>query len=133
DRVVFAYDGLDATRRTTTVSLTRAKIEAVEDPDASPRASVVARWQARVPPGRRLTIEWVVANASEPSGASEAAAVLSSGPDPATAPARAAPAKTPRAKRRAARPQTRVAQSSLPNPGSWSRRSTRTTNCWIGR
>ena len=74
DRIVFAYDGLDATRRTTTVTLKRAKIEAVEDPDAWPGASVVARWNSRLRPGRRLTIAWVVANASEPSGASDAAA-----------------------------------------------------------
>ena len=78
DRIVFAYDGLDATRRTTTITLKRAKIEAVEDPDAWPGASVVARWTSRLRPGRRLTIAWVVANASEPSGAPEAAAAAPS-------------------------------------------------------
>lgn len=68
DRVVFAYDGLDSQRRTTTVILEKAKIEAVEDPDAWPGATVVARWKSRLRPGRRLTISWAVANTSEPHG-----------------------------------------------------------------
>ncbi len=99
DRIAFAYDGLDGTRRTTTVTLTRARIEAVEDPDAWPGASVVARWTSRLRPGRRLTIGWVVANTSEPIGDSEAVATLPTRPDPTTSPVTSASGKKRRAKR----------------------------------
>ena len=68
DRLVFAYDGLDGRRRTTTVTLDKARIEPVDDHDAWPGASVIARWRSRLKPGRKLTIEWTVGNATEPSG-----------------------------------------------------------------
>jgi glycogen debranching enzyme len=99
DRIAFPYDGLDATRRTTTVALKRAKVEAVEEPDAWPGASVVARWNSRLRPGRRLTIEWVVANASESTASSEAAVALAPKPDGAAPAAGTTPVKARRAKR----------------------------------
>jgi len=65
DRVVFAYDGLDGRRRTTTVVLEGARLESVQDHDVWPGASVVASWRASLRPGRRLTIAWTVTNASD--------------------------------------------------------------------
>ena len=53
DRLVFAYDGLDGRRRTTTVTLDKARIEPVDDPDAWPGATVIARWKSRLKPGRK--------------------------------------------------------------------------------
>ena len=101
DRLVFAYDGLDGRRRTTTVTLDKARIEPVDDPDAWPGATVIARWRSRLKPGRKLTIEWTVGYATEPSGstpppvrpaAAEAALTPSASPS--------APARTRRSKRR---------------------------------
>ncbi len=98
---MFAYDGLDGRRRTTTVTLEKARIEPVDDHDAWPGATVIARWRSRLKPGRKLTIEWTVGYASEPSGstpppvrpaAAEAAVTPSASPS--------APARTRRSKRR---------------------------------
>jgi glycogen debranching enzyme len=60
DRIVFAYDGLDGLRRTTTVALDGASLEAADDTDTWPGASVVARWATRLAPGKRFAIEWTV-------------------------------------------------------------------------
>ncbi|MEP6638142.1 MAG: glycogen debranching N-terminal domain-containing protein [Chloroflexota bacterium] len=62
DRIDFAYDGLDGRRRTTTVGLPRATVEPVDDREGWPGATVIARWRARLRPGRRLTIDWTVTN-----------------------------------------------------------------------
>jgi glycogen debranching enzyme len=65
DRAIFAYDGLDGRRRTTTVFLDGARLEPVTDPDTWPGASVMAIWKARLRPGRRLTISWTVAHETD--------------------------------------------------------------------
>jgi glycogen debranching enzyme len=66
DRIVFAYDGVDGVRRTTTIVVERARIEAVDDPETWPGATVMARWRSRLRPGRPITIEWTVSNTVEP-------------------------------------------------------------------
>jgi glycogen debranching enzyme len=66
DRIVFAYDGVDGVRRTTTIDVERARIEAVDDAETWPGATVVARWRSRLRPGRPITIEWTVRNTVEP-------------------------------------------------------------------
>ena len=60
DKVVFGYDGLDGRRRTTTVTLAGDRLEPVDDPEIWPGASVVARWTAKLAPGKRLAIGWTV-------------------------------------------------------------------------
>ena len=62
DKVVFGYDGLDGRRRTTTVTLAGDRLEPVDDPEIWPGASVVARWTAQLPPGKRLAIGWTVSD-----------------------------------------------------------------------
>jgi glycogen debranching enzyme len=69
DRIVFAYDGLDGSRRTTTVTLEKARIVAIDDPETWPGATILARWRSRLRPGRKVTIEWTVENVIEPAGA----------------------------------------------------------------
>ena len=79
DRIVFAYDGLDHCRRTTTVVLEGAKIRPVNDPDTWPGASVVASWGSRLRPGRRVTVEWTIAYSIEaPEGIAASASPPSS-------------------------------------------------------
>lgn len=74
DRVIFAYDGLDGRRRTTTVVLKGARLDPVTDHDLWPGATVVASWRTRLRPGRRMTIEWTVAYAIEaPEGVTASA------------------------------------------------------------
>ena len=121
DRVVFAYDGLDATRRTTTVTLKRAKIEAVEDPDAWPGASVVARWNvtapARSPADHRLGRRERERAVRRVRGRCGALSQIGS--------------RDTARQRRAREDTSRQALSRA--RGSWSRMSIRTTSCWIGR
>ena len=82
DRVIFTYDGLDGRRRTTTITLKDARIDPITDHDVWPGASVVASWQAKLRPGRRMTVGWTVtytietesgitASASPPSSRAE--------------------------------------------------------------
>ena len=91
DRITFSYDGLDGRRRTTTVALERAKIVPVDDLDAWPGATVIARWRSRLKPGRKMAIEWTVGYSSEPLRAADAAAHPSAAarPDASSATAKA--------------------------------------------
>ncbi len=67
-RAVFAYEGLDGRRRTTTIVLPRARLDPVDDRDAWPGATVIARWRGKVRPGRRMTIDWTVGHSSADVG-----------------------------------------------------------------
>jgi glycogen debranching enzyme len=60
ERAEFGYDGLDGTRRTTTVDLEGARLEPATDGEAWPGASVLACWRAMLPPNERLTVGWTV-------------------------------------------------------------------------
>jgi glycogen debranching enzyme len=66
DRAVFAYDGVDGRRRTTTILLEGASLRAADDVDTWPGASVVASWSTRLGPGKRLAIEWTVTDETAP-------------------------------------------------------------------
>ena len=68
DRAIFAYDGLDGRHRTTTVVAEGARLDPVDDHEALPGATVVAVWRARLKPGRRVTFEWTVENATKGGG-----------------------------------------------------------------
>ena len=58
DRVVFAYDGLDTVRRTTTVTVEGGRLEAVGDREGWSGASMIASWQARLEPNERMSAGW---------------------------------------------------------------------------
>jgi glycogen debranching enzyme len=53
DRVVFAYDGLDGGRRTTTVVFDGGRCDPAADAAAWPGTTVVATWRARLQPNER--------------------------------------------------------------------------------
>ena len=74
DRVVFAYEGLDHCRRTTTIVLKGADLREVNDRETWPGASVVASWRSTLKPGKRLAIAWSVAYSIEtPEGVAASA------------------------------------------------------------
>ena len=74
DRATFAYDGLDQRRRTTTITLPEAQLQAVADPDVWPGASVLATWRVSLDPGARWTVGWQVAASADDDGAATAVA-----------------------------------------------------------
>ncbi len=73
-RVVFSYDGLDKTRRTTTIVLEGALLEAVDDHDLWPGASILASWRTTLPAGGTLKVGWTVGYTIESSEGSAASA-----------------------------------------------------------
>ena len=61
DRAVFAYDGLDGVRRSTTVCAEAGgRVGPVVDPDAFPGATVQLTWDGILAPGARMTVGWRV-------------------------------------------------------------------------
>ena len=61
DRAVFAYDGLDDVRRSTTVCAeSGGRLGPVIDPDAFPGATVQLTWDGILAPGARMTVGWRV-------------------------------------------------------------------------
>src|SRR3954451_4121582 len=61
DRALFAYDGLDDVRRSTTVCAEAGgRVGPIADPDAFPGATVQLSWDGILAPGARMTVGWRV-------------------------------------------------------------------------
>jgi glycogen debranching enzyme len=60
DRARFGYDGLDGQRRTTSVRLENATLDAAPDDETWTGASVVATWRGTLRAGQRMTVSWTV-------------------------------------------------------------------------
>src|SRR3954453_2498398 len=70
DRALFAYDGLDDVRRSTTVwAEAGGRVGPVADPDAFPGATVLLSWDGILAPGARMTVGWRVEEMSAVSRA----------------------------------------------------------------